>query len=79
MEGLESSETRRHECERERIHELKKENEKYKELLAMIQLATVSSFNMEDFTCFKCPSGFVIKCPHAWDEYNTDGDCLAEK
>jgi hypothetical protein len=28
-------------------------------------------------TCHKCDARFT--CPYAYDWYNTDGDCLAEK
>lgn len=28
-------------------------------------------------TCYGCPA--ADKCPFAWDPYNTDGDCLADK
>ena len=31
----------------------------------------------ELYTCFNCESWWY--CPWAWDEYNTDGDCLALK
>jgi hypothetical protein len=31
----------------------------------------------EDFTCHGC--GLVNNCRYAWDLYNTDGDCLADK
>ena len=31
----------------------------------------------EKFTCFEC--GAEPTCPYAWDHYNTNGDCLAEK
>ena len=31
----------------------------------------------EDYTCFTCPEKET--CPFAFDPYNTDGDCLAEK
>ena len=31
----------------------------------------------ESLTCNWCPD--VGTCPFAWDRYNTDGDCLAEK
>lgn len=31
----------------------------------------------EEFTCHGCPSAGT--CEFAWDLYNTDGDCLAEK
>jgi hypothetical protein len=29
------------------------------------------------FTCFTCDE--VLKCKHAWDDYNLEGDCLAAK
>lgn len=35
------------------------------------------TFKDKTFTCDGC--GFVSKCVFAWDAYNTDGDCLAEK
>jgi hypothetical protein len=31
----------------------------------------------KDCTCFDCPDKDI--CDYAWDLYNTDGDCLAEK
>lgn len=31
----------------------------------------------EEYTCFYCPE--AGSCPYAWDDYNTDGECLAEK
>ena len=34
-------------------------------------------FKFADFTCATCT--VVAKCPHAFDAYNTDGDCLANK
>ena len=30
-----------------------------------------------DFTCYDCP--LACNCRFAFDLYNTDGDCLAEK
>jgi len=33
-----------------------------------------------DFTCYSCfPWLKIGKCNHQFDEYCTDGDCLAEK
>lgn len=29
------------------------------------------------FTCDDCPS--AVDCRYAWDDYNTNGDCLAVK
>jgi hypothetical protein len=34
-------------------------------------------FKFADFTCATCE--LVAKCEHAFDAYNTDGDCLVEK
>jgi hypothetical protein len=31
----------------------------------------------EDTTCFRCPDSGT--CKYAFDPYNTDGDCLADK
>ena len=31
----------------------------------------------EDMPCYRCPKAGT--CRLAWDLYNTDGDCLAEK
>ena len=31
----------------------------------------------EEYTCFHCPK--VDSCPYAWDDYNIDNECLAEK
>lgn len=33
----------------------------------------------EEFTCNDCPRETRKSCAHAWDTYNTCGDCLAEK
>ena len=33
---------------------------------------------VEEFTCYDCPAA-VVGCEFAWDPYNTDGDCLADK
>lgn len=33
--------------------------------------------NLEDFTCFGC--GLSRSCEFAFDPYNTNGDCIAEK
>ena len=32
---------------------------------------------VEEYTCHDCPHREW--CEFAWDEWNTDGDCLAEK
>jgi hypothetical protein len=31
----------------------------------------------QTYTCNKCAAN--LSCPYAWDGYNTNGDCLAEK
>jgi hypothetical protein len=31
----------------------------------------------DQMTCYRCPDADT--CPHAWDLYNTDRDCLADK
>jgi hypothetical protein len=31
----------------------------------------------QSFTCYQCDANF--DCKYAWDWYNTNGDCLAEK
>lgn len=32
---------------------------------------------LHKFTCYEC--GLRLTCQYAWDLYNTNGDCLAEK
>ena len=44
------------------------------EVLSMEECCEV---DREALTCNKCPD--VEECPYAWDPYNTDGDCLADK
>jgi hypothetical protein len=34
-------------------------------------------YEPERFTCYGCAAREL--CEFAWDSYNTDGDCLAEK
>lgn len=34
-------------------------------------------FKWRNYTCNGCPD--VQGCEYAWDDYNTDGDCLASK
>lgn len=31
----------------------------------------------EEYSCYHCPE--CDSCPFAWDDYNLDGSCLAEK
>lgn len=45
--------------------------------LADWRLQMVEMFGVTDFTCDNCISKF--SCPYAFDPYNEDGDCLAEK
>jgi hypothetical protein len=42
----------------------------------MVAAAAENGFS-DDFTCDKC--GAKLTCTLAFDLYNTDGDCLAEK
>lgn len=42
-----------------------------------LPLLRVYSPKIDVFTCLHC--GAEGKCEFAWDYYNTDGDCLAEK
>ncbi|MEQ8822859.1 MAG: hypothetical protein RIC14_00620 [Filomicrobium sp.] len=34
-------------------------------------------FGIDTFTCDECDARYT--CPYAFDPYNTNGDCLAEK
>lgn len=47
------------------------------EQMARDRECTVQVFSIEKFTCDDCPA--VRTCGFAFDPYNTDGDCLAEK
>lgn len=38
---------------------------------------TIDGVPLERFTCFRCT--LKDKCSYAFDGYNIDGDCLAEK
>ena len=40
-------------------------------------LIIFKDISLENYTCFKCP--LKETCEYAWDDYNTNGDCLAEK
>lgn len=45
--------------------------------LADIRSGVVAMFDIESFTCDDCSARKT--CDFAFDSYNTDGDCLAEK
>lgn len=45
--------------------------------LASIRQRMVEEYGVTEFTCDTCPARY--KCTLAFDPYNTDGDCLAEK
>lgn len=45
--------------------------------VAAFRAEIVEDFCIEEFTCDEC--GAAPTCPYAFDPYNTDGDCLAEK
>lgn len=47
------------------------------EQLADRRKAVAAEFEIEAFTCDGCLERYV--CPFAFDPYNTDEDCLAEK
>lgn len=47
------------------------------EQLAITRAEVVREFSIEKFTCDDCPERW--SCFLAFDPYNTDGDCLAEK
>lgn len=50
------------------------ESEQIKSRLPLIKFKDIS---LEEYTCFNCPES--LNCEYAWDDYNTNGDCLAEK
>lgn len=37
----------------------------------------ISKEEIENYTCYKCLD--VYTCKYAYDDYNTNGDCLAQK
>jgi hypothetical protein len=41
------------------------------------QVAAAHGIPIQDFTCYDCP--LYRTCDLAFDPYNTNGDCLAEK
>lgn len=43
----------------------------------MEELKKEEEHKKEEYTCFYCPENG--SCPFAWDDYNLEGDCLAEK
>lgn len=50
------------------------------EQLAAYRASVIAShveFGIDAFTCDDCPARYT--CKLAFDPYNTDGDCLAEK
>jgi hypothetical protein len=51
--------------------------ERSDEELAKIRAVTVADFPIDVFSCDDC--GARKTCEFAFDAYNTDGDCLAEK
>lgn len=50
------------------------ESEDDKIRLPIVQLRDIQ---LEEYTCFNCSES--LSCQYAWDDYNTHGDCLAEK
>lgn len=51
-------------------------------LLVLPNIEWGGSFDTESikrFTCYDCPLNAYDLCEYAWDEYNTQGDCLADK
>ncbi len=51
--------------------------ERTDEQLAAIRAEVASLFKIERFTCDECPARKT--CEWAFDAYNTNDDCLAEK
>lgn len=51
--------------------------ERSDEDLAKARSDVADKFDIEAFTCDECPAKKT--CQFAFDPYNTDGDCLAEK
>lgn len=47
------------------------------EELGASRAEVAAMFGIEKFTCDECPARKT--CKWAFDAYNTDGDCLAEK
>lgn len=43
----------------------------------MVRIYAAEGIEISSFTCDECSARF--KCVLAFDAYNTDGDCLAEK
>lgn len=43
----------------------------------MFDLEKIEKPDVKEFTCNECKANKT--CPFAWDWYNTNGDCLAEK
>jgi hypothetical protein len=52
-------------------------NERTDEELAEWRAHTAERFDIDVFTCDECPAKKT--CKWAFDPYNEDGDCLAEK
>lgn len=52
-------------------------DERSAEESAAMRAEAARRFNIEAFTCDNCPAAKT--CQWAFDAYNTDGDCLAEK
>ena len=51
--------------------------ERTDEELAKIRAENIAEFDIDKFTCDDCPARYT--CEWAFDIYNTDGDCLADK
>jgi len=45
--------------------------------IAIVREKTALKFGIEKFTCDDCPARYT--CEWAFDPYNTNDDCLAEK
>jgi len=50
---------------------------KFKETEAFQQMLKDYQLNLSDFTCLGCK--YKETCGYAFDPYNTNGDCLANK
>lgn len=51
--------------------------ERTDEELAAIRAEVAKGWEIDEFTCDKCPDRYT--CEYAFDMYNTNGDCLANK
>jgi hypothetical protein len=52
--------------------------QQYEQSFPTVKTLALIVGGIDKFTCYDCPLA-VGGCEFAWDVYNTDGDCLAEK